>query len=126
MDTHATVLVVEDDDTVLRLAARVLERGGYAVLAAATGEEAMRLCLEASRGIALILTDVGLPDVRGPELASALRELEPSARILFMSGHSPEDLADVARLADAHFLPKPFDPDQLLRSVAAVLEDVAG
>lgn len=125
MNRHATVLVVEDDDTVRRLATRVLERGGYTVLAAGTGEDAVRLCLEASGGIALILADVGLPDIRGPELGKTLRDLEPSARILFMSGHSPEDLADVARLANAHFLPKPFDPDQLLRSVETVLEDLA-
>ncbi len=124
MDRHTTVLVVEDDETVLRLAARVLERGGFNVLAAGTGEDALRRCLEASGGIALILADVGLPDVRGPQLSQQLRELEPSARIVFMSGHSPEDLADVAQLANARFLPKPFDPDQLLRKVQEALEDV--
>lgn len=125
MERNATVLVVEDDDTILRLATRVLERGGYKVLAAATGEEAMRLCLEATSRIALLLVDVALPDIRGPELGQSLREFQPSARILYMSGHSPDDLADVARLEHAHFLPKPFDPDQLLRSVAAVLEGTA-
>ncbi len=124
MAGHTTVLVVEDDDIVRRLATRVLERGGYTVLAAGTGEEALRLCLEASGGIELIVADVGLPDMRGPEMGQSLLELEPAARILFMSGHSPEDLADVARLSNAHFLPKPFDPDQLLRSVAATLEDL--
>ncbi len=125
MNRHTTILVVEDDVTVLRLAARVLERGGYTVLAAGTGDEALRRCLEASGGIALILADVGLPDVRGPELSQRLHELEPSARIVFMSGHSPEDLADVAQLANARFLPKPFDPDQLLQKVEEALEDVA-
>ncbi len=126
MERHTTVLVVEDDVTVLRLAVRVLERGGFTVLAAGTGEEALRRCLEASAGIALILADVGLPDVRGPALSEQLRDLEPSARILFMSGHSPEDLADVAELANARFLPKPFDPDQLLQKVEEALEDMAG
>ncbi len=125
MDRHTTVLVIEDDVTVLRLAARVLERGGFTVLAAATGEEALRRCLEASGGIALILADVGLPDVRGPDLSQQLRELEPSARIVFMSGHSPEDLGDVAQLANARFLPKPFDPDQLLQKVEEALADMA-
>ncbi len=124
MDRHATVLVVEDDETVRRLATRVLERAGYKVLAAGTGQEALQLCLEASGGIAVILADVGLPDMRGPELGKTLLDLEPAARILYMSGHSPEDLADVARLANAHFLPKPFDPDQLLRSLQAALEDL--
>lgn len=124
MDRHTTVLVVEDDETVLRLAARVLERGGFTVLLAGTGEDALRRCLETSGGIALILADVGLPDVRGPELSQQLRELEPSARIVFMSGHSPDDLADVAKLANARFLPKPFDPDQLLQKVEEALEDV--
>ncbi len=125
MERHATILVVEDDVTVLRLAARVLERGGFTVLTATTGEEALRRCLEASGGIALILADVGLPDVRGPELSQQLRDLEPSARIIFMSGHSPDDLDDVAALANARFLPKPFDPDQLLLQVEEALEDVA-
>lgn len=122
-ERHATVLVVEDDDTVRRLAARVLARGGYSVVAAATGAEALKLCREARGGIAVVVADVGLPDVRGPELGQRIREMEPSARIVFMSGHSPEDLADVARLPHAHFLAKPFDPDQLLKAVESVMEE---
>jgi len=119
---HVTVLVVEDDEAVRRLAARVLARGGFSVVAAATGEEALRLCRNARGGIAVVLADVRLPDIRGPELGQKIRELEPSARIVFMSGHAPEDLEDVARLAHARFLPKPFDPDELVRAVEAAVQ----
>ena len=121
-ERHVTVLVVEDDDTVRRLATRVLERGGFSVLAAATGDEALKACREAGGGIAVVLADVGLPDLRGPELGKLIQDVEPSARIVFMSGHSPDDLADVARLANARFLAKPFDPDQLLKAVDDAME----
>lgn len=124
-ERHVTVLVVEDDDTVRRLAARVLAKGGYSVVAAATGEEALKLCRGARGGIAVVLADVGLPDIRGPELGQRIRELEPAARIVFMSGHSPEDLEDVARLAHARFLPKPFDPEELLQAVQTAMEAAA-
>jgi DNA-binding NtrC family response regulator len=122
-ERHVTVLVVEDDDTVRRLATRVLERGGFSVLAAATGDEALKACREARGGIAVVLADVGLPDLRGPELGRLIRDVEPSARIVFMSGHSPDDLADVARLVNARFLAKPFDPDQLLKAVDDAMEE---
>jgi DNA-binding NtrC family response regulator len=122
-ERHVTVLVVEDDDTVRRLATRVLERGGFSVLAAATGDEALKACREARGGIAVVLADVGLPDLRGPELGRLIQNVEPSARIVFMSGHSPDDLADVARLANARFLAKPFDPDQLLKAVDDAMEE---
>ncbi len=119
---HVTVLVVEDDEAVRRLAARVLARGGFSVVAAATGEEALRLCRSSHGGIAVVVADVRLPDVRGPELSERIRALEPSARIVFMSGHAPEDLEDVARSANARFLPKPFDPDELVRAVQEAVE----
>ncbi len=123
--THVTVLVVEDDEAVRRLAARVLARGGFSVVAAATGEEALRLCRSARGGIAVVVADVRLPDIRGPELSERIRELEPAARIVFMSGHAPEDLEDVARTVNARFLPKPFDPDELVRLVQETVEGSA-
>ncbi len=119
---HVTVLVVEDDEAVRRLAARVLARGGFSVVAAASGEEALRLCRSPHGGIAVVLADVRLPDIRGPELSHRIRELEPAARIIFMSGHAPEDLEDVARTVNARFLPKPFDPDELVRAVRDAVE----
>ncbi len=119
---HVTVLVVEDDEAVRRLAARILARGGFSVVAAATGEEALRLCRGGHGGIAVVVADVRLPDIRGPELSERIRELEPAARIVFMSGHAPEELEDVAQAANARFLPKPFDPDELVRLVQEVVE----
>ena len=123
---HVTVLVVEDDEAVRRLAARVLARGGYSVVAAATGEEALRLCRSAQGGITVIVADVRLPDIRGPELGRRIRELDPAVRIVFMSGHAPEDLEDVARLVNARFLPKPFNPDELVRAVRDAVQGGPG
>ncbi len=122
-----TVLLVEDDALVLRVARRVLAQNGYRVLEAANGAEALRVCAQSAATIDLIVSDLVMPEMGGRELAERVRVHNPSARILFMSGYT-EDASfrkDVLQSGEA-FLAKPFTPDGLARKVREVLEGGAG
>jgi PAS domain S-box-containing protein len=112
-----TVLLVEDEDVVRRLTAEMLERHGYRVVAAAGPEEA----LQVDEPWDLLLTDVVMPGMNGPELARRLVERHPQAGVLFTSGYSGAAVADRAALG-ADLLEKPFTLDELARKVRAALD----
>ncbi len=117
-----TVLVVEDDGTVLELARRFLECYGYRVLTARDAVSALELAASHAGPLDLLLADVVLPGVNGPELARRLVAQRP-ARVLFMSGHAdisvlPAEVLD----AGAPFLEKPFSAGDLARKVRQVLD----
>jgi two-component system, cell cycle sensor histidine kinase and response regulator CckA len=111
-----TVLLVEDEDPVRRVAARCLERAGFRVLAAADAEDALRL-VAANGKVDLLLTDVVMPGMSGPRLADHLRAARPGLPVLYMSGFSrdlPESLAPPA----GSLLQKPFTPETLVARVS--------
>jgi PAS domain S-box-containing protein len=116
-----SILVVEDQPAIRALAQRALTRAGYAVLVAENGDEARILARRATR-LHLIVMDILLPGERGPKVASELREIHPSARIVFISGNS--GVGDEAQLPDGPhwFLQKPFGPEQLLSAVRTALD----
>jgi PAS domain S-box-containing protein len=119
-----TVLLVEDEPAVRFLAAEVLRRQGYTVLEAANGEEALRVGHEhGGDEIALLLTDVVMPQMGGRELADCLEPLLPRMKVLFTSGFLEEsNLQDEAIAPGISFMPKPFTPTELTRKVRAVLD----
>ena len=118
----ACILVVEDDRSVRRLVARVLERAGYSVLVAAGGQEATKLSSEVTGDIDLLLTDVVLPTMSGRAIAELVTEQHPGARVLFMSGYTDEAIVHHGVLdRDTHFLEKPFTPHVLLSRVQQLL-----
>ncbi|HEX9108298.1 MAG TPA: response regulator, partial [Longimicrobiales bacterium] len=114
------VLVVEDEPAVRSLVLRVLSSAGYTVLSASDGEDALQL-LRTSAHIDLVLTDVVMPRLGGGELAARIAEEQPEARVLFMSGYPQDALARQGVAEGAGFLPKPFSPEVLRRSVADAL-----
>jgi two-component system cell cycle sensor histidine kinase/response regulator CckA len=119
-----TLLLAEDDDGVRALADLVLSRYGYRVLAARDGLEALRIAERHSKPIDLLLTDVVMPRMKGPELAEALGVVRPGIRVLYMSGY-----ADATMLPDAASLavvPKPFSEETLVRMVREALDTSAG
>jgi two-component system CheB/CheR fusion protein len=118
-----TVLLVEDEPLVRRLAATVLEENGYHVLEASGGPEALRLASEHGGFIHLLLTDVVMPRMSGREVADRIASQRPDTKILFMSGH-PEDAIAHHGVMDPEFafLPKPFTPDVLSVKVREVLD----
>jgi diguanylate cyclase (GGDEF)-like protein len=113
----ATVLVI-DDEHALRVAThRILSGRGFNVLHAATASEALRICAEHRAAIDLVVTDIYLTDWRGHELAARLRETQPTAKFLFVSG----DPGASELVKDRPFLAKPFSKQQLIDSVGSAL-----
>jgi len=115
-----TVLVVDDEPAVRHLASTMLRRAGYTVVEANNGPEAERIAGEHKGGIDVLLTDIVMPGVRGPELATRLRTARPGLRVVYMSGYrDTEPLADVER-GEAVFLAKPFARAALLGAITRV------
>jgi two-component system, cell cycle sensor histidine kinase and response regulator CckA len=110
-----SVLVVDDEETVLRAARRVLERRGFRVSTASLPHAALAR-LAAAEELDLLLTDVSMPDLSGPELAARARVMRPSLRVLYMSGSAEDDLA-IDEQAGVGFLEKPFAPDALVSAI---------
>jgi two-component system cell cycle sensor histidine kinase/response regulator CckA len=116
------VLLVEDESAVRGYARRVLEKGGYTVLEAPSGERAMEIAARDPGSIHLLLTDVVMPGMGGSELASRLASLRPSVRTLFISGYTQQALESRGTLSgEARLLRKPFDEGALLAAVRDVL-----
>ena len=117
-----TVLLVEHHEAVRLVEREILEAQGYRVLEASRGEEALLLQKRYTQPVDLLVTDVVMPDMSGPELARRLAEGWPETRVLFLSGLTDHDAAPDGVLArDAAFLPKPFSPDDLARKVREAL-----
>ena len=117
-----TMLVVDDEEMVRRLAARILQGEGYHVMVAGGGEEAIRLLQRASRRINLVVTDVAMPGIGGRQLGDTIFHCWPRVRVLFMSGFPAHRILEEGALDPASpFLQKPFTRDQLTRKVKGVL-----
>lgn len=119
-----TVLVVEDDHTVRLGVKFYLEQGGYRVLEAGSGEEAIECCVNYPKQIDLLLTDVVLPGMGGREIARKVREITPATRVVYMSAHPAEWLESQERIEPgARALEKPFGAETLLLEVKRILEN---
>lgn len=113
----STILVVEDDAIVRMLIVDVLEELEFKVLEAADAGEALAMVQNTHQIIDLMMTDVGLPDMDGKQLATKVRELRATLPILFASGYAEN--IDVP--ADMHVIGKPFSIDQLRDKVKSIL-----
>lgn len=123
MAVSETVLIVEDEPIVRKLAQLVLEEQGYTVLTAASAREALELCRSEPRSIDLLLTDVIMPQMNGVALFEHMFHLIPGLRVIFMSGYPAEALSEHGVLKDGHNLvAKPFTVDELARKVRSVLD----
>ena len=117
-----TILLVEDEEAVRGFAARALKQRGYKVLEASGGEQALEILRARTDDIALIITDVVMPNMDGPTLVRAARKLRPDMRVIFMSGYAEEAFRrNEEKAEDLHFLPKPFGLKQLAAKVKDVL-----
>jgi PAS domain S-box-containing protein len=117
-----TILVVEDEPAVARVMRRFLSRNGYHILPAANGEEALAL-FESRDQVDLLVSDVVMPGMSGPELADTLRSRNPRLKVLYISGYTDNPFVRAGiRDGSIAFLPKPFTPDTLCRKVREVLD----
>jgi len=118
-----TVLVVDDDPAVLQVASKVLSRGGYQVLEATSGADALRIAEEHEGQLDLLLTDVVMPGMGGREVSEAMAQRFPRVRILFMSAYTEDEvILQGVRVAEVNFISKPFTVQGLRSKVREVLD----
>jgi two-component system, cell cycle sensor histidine kinase and response regulator CckA len=118
-----TVLIIEDETSVLKMAAQLLKNQGYRILEAPGSEDAMRVFEEHPGPIDLVLTDVVMPVCRGPALVERLKQLRDNFKVLYMSGYTDGGVGDlgVLRRGD-NFIQKPFTLESLAGKVRSVLD----
>jgi nitrogen-specific signal transduction histidine kinase/ActR/RegA family two-component response regulator len=118
-----TILVVDDEEGLREVTRRILHRSGYVVLTASSGAEAIEIASSYVNHIDLLLTDVIMPKMQGPTVASEVRKLLPHVKVLFMSGHAQPVLEAEAVLGtDFQLIEKPFDQKMLLTNVRIALD----
>ena len=119
-----TILVAEDEPTVLKLITMILRHAGYTVLATADGHEALRVFEEYAGGIDLVLLDVMMPGLSGNQVMEQIREKHHGVRFLFSSGYSESTIhADFVIQEKLHLIQKPYSKAALLREVRQVLDE---
>ena len=120
----ATVLVVDDDQMVRRLAARMLTLEGYYVLEASGGEAALRILQRFANRIRLVVTDLAMPGLDGRNLGGVISRCWPQVRVLYMSGYPAARMLDAGALETGWpFIQKPFTAEQLGRKVRELLAE---
>ena len=118
-----TVLVVEDDPRVRAASAQILITHGYRALASRDEADALELSRQHTGAIHLLVTDVVMPQLSGPDLAKRLRERRPEMKVLYVSGHTKQAIANHGLLTDdTPLLSKPFTAASLAQTVRKVLD----
>ncbi|HWL95303.1 MAG TPA: response regulator [Phycisphaerae bacterium] len=122
--TRGTILICEDDELVLNVTGQMLRAQGFEVFATSTAAQAVRLSDALGPQIDLLLSDILMPDLRGPELAQKLRERNPGLRVLLMSGCPSENPEQKAEMASEYaVIGKPFKSQDLLHKIQQVLSE---
>lgn len=117
-----TILLVEDEPAIRQLVDRALTGAGHTVLLAKDGLDALAVARSYHGEIQLLITDIGLPGLNGPEIASHLTRAGRVRRVLYISGHVQDRIAGMSpRSPETEILPKPFSPQDVVRRVQAVL-----
>lgn len=121
----ATILLVEDEDPVRLFGARALSAKGYEVLEAASGDIAWEMVKSQNHNIDLIITDVVMPGMKGPDLVDLVRGTKPDMKVIFMSGYAEDVIPEgIENDPTIHFLPKPFKLKDLAYKVKEVLGEI--
>ncbi len=120
---HETILLVEDEETILQAARRVLESLGYQVLSTSSPDAAFHLVEKHKDRIKLLLTDVIMPEMTGPELVRRLHQQHPRLHYLYMSGYTANLIAEQGVREDSvNFIPKPFTRKALAQKVREAID----
>jgi two-component system cell cycle sensor histidine kinase/response regulator CckA len=123
-ERRATVLLVEDDDSVRQLTRRILEQFGFLVREARNGAEALTMIDIGTRRVDAVVSDVVMPGMGGRELIGRLRVRRPELPVLFLSGYTREELSEeVQAYSNQAFLQKPYSPDALATALEELLAD---
>jgi two-component system cell cycle sensor histidine kinase/response regulator CckA len=119
-----TIMVVEDETSIRRLLGTTLRRNGYQVVEAANGQEAIDRFAEHRDAVNLLITDVRMPQMTGPELIRTLRASKPDLKVLCISGCVATVPAEL--IADVSVLQKPFSHQELIAEVGRIVNDHPG
>jgi two-component system, cell cycle sensor histidine kinase and response regulator CckA len=120
---NATLLVVEDDDSVREFTVRLLKTLGYSVLSAPDGQKALELFKSQGAQIHMVITDMIMPNMTGQQFVEAVRQIDRNMKIMFVSGYSPDDTADGMGIGTTvAFFQKPYTRDQLAMKIRDVLD----
>ena len=126
MKGSETILLVEDQEAIREVTVEYLRRLGYDVLAASDGEAALRIAETETKTIRLLVTDVVMPNMGGPELAARFTQLYPGTKILFMSGYPDRSVRQNEGMSeDAEILQKPFSLKKLASKARSLLDSSA-
>jgi two-component system cell cycle sensor histidine kinase/response regulator CckA len=117
-----TILVVEDEDQVRTLIVRLLQKKGYQVLPAENGRKALDIARTEIDNIALVITDLVMPEMSGATLLTELRALKADLPVLCITGYTKEEFLTGDNLPGAYFIEKPFTPAALLEQVETILK----
>ena|SRR2546427_9927166 len=121
-----TILLVDDEPTMLRLCQQILESGGYEVLPAANAAEALRLLQSDTGAVDLLLSDVVMPGMNGIELAKRIQNTNPHTKIVLMTGYSAGEITRLSGKNNPYrIIWKPFKAESLLRMIENVLDSPA-
>jgi two-component system cell cycle sensor histidine kinase/response regulator CckA len=120
--TGQTVLLVEDEQALREVTERIFTRGGYHVLSAADGDEAITIAAGYNDEIHLLVTDVVMPHMLGKEVAERIRHLRPDIKVLYVSGYAQPVLTSSGRLDDdVHLIEKPFSASAIIQKTGQLL-----
>ena len=118
-----TILFVEDDDLVRKLNLKILTQLGYEVIHAENGKSAIETAESYEGEIALLITDVIMPEMNGEELASRILQIQPGIKVLFTSGYTEDVISPYGVLDEGiHFIGKPYKPQQLAEKIRELLD----
>ena len=116
-----TILLVEDDPSLRRLSERVLTKFGYKVIVCDGAASAITTCRDCQDSIELLITDVFMPEMRGPELARQLTAMRPAMKVLYVSGSNQALVDDGLLTQGSNFLQKPFTTEQFSKKIKEIL-----
>ena len=120
---RGTILIVEDEQLMLRLLEKVFSRHGYHVFAAADGEQAIEVYRCYKLRIDIVLLDVGLPKMTGWQVLSKMKDENPDVRIVIASGYlKPELKSQMSRAGIQHFIGKPYMLHELVETIQSLIE----
>lgn len=121
---NKTILVVDDEELILDLIIKIMKRSGYSVVSASSAKEGLNLIDNQKLIIDLLITDVILPEIKGPELYGFVLQKAPQAKVIYISGYTAESLLHNNIVINSeHFLQKPFNPQDLLNLAALCLNN---
>ena len=115
------ILLVDDEFVIREVGKRMLEKGGFEVLTANDGVQALAVFKDKGEMIDMVLLDWMMPHMGGKETARRIREINPQAQICFLSGYSPQDKPELLQMGDQYFIQKPFQTDVLIKTIQKIL-----